>query len=114
MAACLFCDILAGEVPSEKVAEDDRTYAFRDINPVAPVHVLVIPKEHIEDLAAVRPGHAELLSACIRMVQQVAESEGVLESGFRTVVNKGGDAGMEVAHLHLHVIGGRRLSWPPG
>ena len=111
---CLFCRILAGEVPSEEVASTERTYAFRDVNPVAPTHVLVIPRDHVADAAAVGPGHAEMLAEMLTTAQQVARSEGLEERGYRLVFNVGEDASNSVGHLHLHVIGGRRLAWPPG
>lgn len=107
MTDCLFCRIVEGEIPSTKVAESDRVLAFRDINPAAPVHVLVIPKEHIatigEDVAS------ELLGEIFATARQVANSEGIAESGYRTIFNNGPDSGMLVPHLHLHVIGGAPL-----
>src|SRR3954452_19335373 len=111
---CLFCKILAGDVPSTEVLSTEETYAFRDVNPTAPTHVLVIPREHIENAAALTPRHAGLLSAVITTAQQVAQQEGVDASGYRLVFNVGDDALNSVPHLHLHVIGGRRLGWPPG
>jgi histidine triad (HIT) family protein len=111
---CLFCRIVAGEVPSDAVAETDLTYAFRDINPVAAVHVLVVPKRHIRDAAEVKPSDAELLGAMFTTAKDIAEKEGIAESGYRLVFNVGRDALNAVPHLHLHVIGGRRLGWPPG
>lgn len=113
-AECLFCKILAGEVPSTPVLETDRTFAFRDINPTAPTHVLVIPREHIENAATVEPSHGDVLAAMLDTARRVAEAEGVLESGYRLVFNVGPDSGNTVPHLHLHVIGGRGMSWPPG
>lgn len=114
MPDCLFCRIAAGEVPATEVASGDRTFAFRDINPVAPTHVLVIPRDHVDNAHDLRPEHAELLAEMLATAKQVAESEGVVEGGYRLVFNIGRDAGNTVPHLHLHVIGGRSMSWPPG
>lgn len=110
---CLFCGIAAGDVPSDEVAGDDRTYAFRDINPAAPVHVLVVPREHVGHLGTLGPGDADLLVAMATMVQRVAEQEGVAGDGYRVVANVGRHGGMTVDHLHFHVLGGRPLRWPP-
>ena len=114
MADCLFCKILAGDIPSEKVHETERTYAFRDIQPTAPTHVLVIPREHIEHAGEIRPEHADVLAEMFTAAQAIAASEGVAERGYRLVFNVGDDANNSVPHLHLHVIGGRRMGWPPG
>jgi histidine triad (HIT) family protein len=111
---CIFCKIVAGELPSEEVASTDGTYAFRDIQPGAPTHVLVVPRQHITDASAIQPEHAELVTEMLRLAQRVAESEGVAESGYRLVFNVGEDALNSVPHLHLHLLGGRRLGWPPG
>ena len=111
---CLFCKILAGDIPSTKVLETDRTYAFRDINPGAPTHVLVIPREHIESAAALSAGDAGVLADVFATANQVAEQEGIAASGYRLVFNVGDDALNSVPHLHLHVLGGRRFGWPPG
>lgn len=111
---CLFCKIVAGEIPSEEVASDDATYAFRDNNPQAPTHVLVVPRKHIDDAAALGAEDAPALAAVVATANQVARQEGVSESGFRLVFNVGDDATNTVGHLHLHVLGGRRLGWPPG
>ena len=111
---CLFCRILAGEVPSTEVLSTEGTYAFRDINPGAPTHVLVIPREHIENAAALTADHGAVLAEMITTAQAVAEQEGVAGSGYRLVFNVGDDALNSVPHLHLHVVGGRRLGWPPG
>lgn len=110
---CLFCGIVGGSVPSEAVADDDLTFAFRDINPAAPVHVLVVPKEHIDHLGAVTPEQATVLSAMTATVQRVAEQEGIADDGYRVVTNVGRHGGMTVDHLHFHVLGGRPLRWPP-
>ena len=111
---CLFCRILAGEVPSTEVLSTERTYAFRDINPGAPTHVLVIPREHISDASALEPGHADVLAEVFSTASEVARAEGLAERGYRLVFNVGEDSGNSVPHLHLHVLGGRRLGWPPG
>ena len=114
MSDCLFCKILAGDVPSKEVLSTDTTYAFRDIEPGAPTHVLVIPRQHIDNAHEIRPEHAETVAALITTAQEVARQEGIDASGYRLVFNVGEDALNSVPHLHLHVIGGRRLSWPPG
>ena len=111
---CLFCRIVAGQVPADVVHEGERTLAFRDINPQAPVHVLVIPRRHIDNAATVEAGDAEMVAELILTARTVAEQEGVLASGYRLVFNVGEDALNSVPHLHLHVVGGRRLGWPPG
>ena len=110
----IFGKILRGEIPSEKVYEDDRAFAFKDINPAAPVHILVIPKEHIVNLLDAEESHAELLGHLMLVAAKVAREQGLEEDGFRLVANNGAGAGQTVFHLHLHVIGGRDLSWPPG
>lgn len=112
-ADCLFCKIVAGDVPSDAVLDDEHTYAFRDINPAAPVHVLVVPKEHVEHLGTLTPDHAPLLADLVSSVQRVVAQEGVAEDGYRVVANVGRHGGMTVDHLHLHVLGGRPLRWPP-
>jgi histidine triad (HIT) family protein len=114
MSDCLFCRIVAGEVPSRAVAESDRAYAFYDIAPQAPVHVLVIPKEHITSADQVAGEHGGIVDDLVLLAQRVVESEGVRDSGYRLVLNVGADAQMTVAHLHVHVLGGRLLGWPPG
>lgn len=114
MAACLFCSILAGESPSREVLSTERVYAFRDLRPVAPTHVLVIPREHIADAAALGAGHGPVLEEMFIVAGKVAAGEGLSERGYRLVLNVGPDSGNSVAHLHLHVLGGRRMAWPPG
>jgi histidine triad (HIT) family protein len=111
---CVFCRILAGELPSTEVLSTETTYAFRDIKPGAPVHVLIIPRAHIENAAAIQPEHAELLADLLLTAQRVAEKEQVAASGYRLVFNVGEDALNSIPHLHLHLVGGRRLGWPPG
>ena len=111
---CLFCRIVAGEIPAKTVFEDDYTLAFRDIDPKAPTHVLVIPRRHIASVTALDALDADLIGRLFLAAREIAAAEGIEESGYRLVMNNGGDAGQSVAHIHLHVLGGRRLSWPPG
>ncbi|MGA2209942.1 MAG: HIT domain-containing protein [Acidimicrobiales bacterium] len=113
-SSCLFCAIVAGDIASEAVLSTDLAYAFRDINPGAPTHVLVVPKEHITDAAALEPSHAAALSAVFAAAKEVAVLEGLEQRGYRLVFNVGEDSGNSVPHLHLHVLGGRRMTWPPG
>ena len=114
MDDCLFCKVVSGEIPSNKVMENDDVFAFRDINPGAPVHALVVPKQHIAGVTEIRPQHGPLLAALLAAANEIAASDGVTESGYRLVFNVGPDAGQSVFHLHLHVIGGRKMAWPPG
>jgi len=114
VAECLFCAIVAGEIPATTVLETDRILAFRDINPQAPTHVLVIPKEHYPTVAALAAADAGLLGEMIAGAHRVAEEEGVSETGYRVVFNTGAQAGQTVFHVHAHVLGGRPLAWPPG
>ena len=109
---CIFCRIARGEIPSSRVAEDDNVIAFRDINPQAPVHVLVAPKMHVSGLVDL-PGRDPLWNRLVEMAQQVATAER-LAGGFRLVVNCGAEGGQSIDHLHLHILGGRALRWPPG
>ena len=111
---CLFCRILRGEIPSTKVYEDEDYYAFRDLHPAAPVHVLVIPKEHIAQISDATAGHQALLGGLLLAGNKVAEQEGLLPDGFRLVINNGIHGGQTVYHIHLHVLGNRPMSWPPG
>jgi histidine triad (HIT) family protein len=113
MADCLFCGIVRGSVPSTAVLETEHCLAFRDINPAAPVHVLVVPKEHIGSVEDIDAGHQEILGDLFAAIRAVAAGEGVAESGYRVVTNVGEDAGQLVHHLHFHVLGGRSLRWPP-
>ncbi|GAC1338896.1 MAG: histidine triad nucleotide-binding protein [Candidatus Dormibacteria bacterium] len=113
MSQCLFCGIASGAIPSEIVAEDDHVLAFRDLNPQAPCHLLVIPRQHITSLAALREDQLSLTTNLVAMVQHLAEHEG-LARGWRMVTNVGPDGGQTVEHLHLHLLGGRRMAWPPG
>ncbi len=111
-ADCLFCRIVRGEIPAKLVAASDECIAFRDINPQAPVHVLVIPRTHVASLDEMRD--AELLGKVGLFAAEVARREGIAGSGYRTVINNGSDGGQTVGHLHMHVLGGRKLAWPPG
>ena len=111
---CLFCQIIAGDVPAEIVHTDDRSIVLRDINPQAPVHMLVIPREHIESLDEATQREEALLGHLLRVAARVANQEGLSESGYRAVINTGAGAGQSVFHLHVHVLGGRDLGWPPG
>ena len=110
----MFCRILAGEVPSQEVMSTERTYAFRDINPAAPTHVLVIPRQHIDNAHEIEAGDADAVVQLFLTAQEVARKEGIDESGYRLVFNVGEESGNSVPHLHLHVIGGRRLGWTAG
>ena len=111
---CIFCKIVAGEIPAAKIFEDERAVAFRDLNPQAPTHALVIPRAHIASLADAGDGDEALLGHLLRVAARVARDEGHAEGGFRTVINTGAEAGQTVFHLHVHVLGGRKLTWPPG
>jgi histidine triad (HIT) family protein len=111
---CLFCDIASGEIPAKTVREGSRAIAFRDINPQAPTHVLVIPREHYATLAEIAAAGDGLLEDVAALAARVAEDEGVAEGGYRVVFNTGPDAGQTVHHVHAHVLGGRPLDWPPG
>lgn len=113
-ADCLFCRIVAGDVPAQVVHESEHAVAFRDLNPQAPLHVLVVPRRHVDNAATVSRDDAEITADMLITAQRVAEAEGVAESGYRLVFNVGDDGGNTVGHLHLHVLGGRRLGWPPG
>jgi histidine triad (HIT) family protein len=111
---CLFCKIIAGEIPAAKLYEDDRLVAFADVNPQAPMHILVVPREHIPSLNDLGPGHDALIGEMLRRAAALAADRGFAASGFRTVFNCNADAGQTVFHLHLHVLAGRTMRWPPG
>jgi histidine triad (HIT) family protein len=111
---CLFCKIVTGDVPAMVVRESERVLAFRDINPQAPTHVLVIPKEHHVNVAELAAADPELLAEMMREAHQVAVAEGIAENGYRVVFNTGPQAGQTVFHTHAHLLGGRGLNWPPG
>ncbi len=111
---CLFCRIINGEIPAELIYQDERCLAIRDINPQAPTHALVIPREHMESLNDASQRDESLLGHLLRTAARIANDEGHAESGYRTVINTGAGAGQSVFHLHVHVLGGRPLTWPPG
>ena len=114
MSDCLFCNIVSGEIPTDFVYEDENVIAFRDINPQAPIHILIIPREHIETLNDIDQSHVELLGAMQLTASYLAKEEGINEKGFRTVFNCNRAAGQTVFHIHLHLLGGRSMGWPPG
>ena len=111
---CLFCRIVAKEIPSSIAYEDDKVIAFHDINPAAPVHVLIIPRKHISDLIALTEEDNFLVAHIHQVAKKLAADLGVASSGFRLVNNCGGDGGQTIEHLHFHLLGGRQLHWPPG
>jgi histidine triad (HIT) family protein len=111
---CLFCKIIKGEIPSSKVYEDDRFFAFNDISPQAPTHFLVIPKEHIANLDDLKPDQMELIGEMTVLISRLAREMGLVEGGYRVVTNCGEGAGQSVFHIHYHVLGGRPMRWPPG
>jgi histidine triad (HIT) family protein len=111
---CIFCRIAAGEIPAKLVREDEDTVAFRDIDPKAPLHVLVVPRRHIPSINALEPADEALIGKLFAAARDIAAAEGVSRSGYRMVINAGPDAGQSVEHVHLHVLGGRGLAWPPG
>jgi histidine triad (HIT) family protein len=112
--SCLFCRIMTKEVPADVVHEDDRSLVIRDLNPQAPTHLLVIPTEHLESLDEASQKDEKLLGHLLRVAARVANDEGLGESGYRTVINTGAGAGQSIFHLHVHVLGGRSMNWPPG
>lgn len=112
--SCIFCQIAAGKIPAKLVLDEPELLAFRDLHPVAPTHVLVIPRRHIASLAELEPADAGLIGRLFVAARRIAELEGVVDQGFRTVINAGPDAGQTVFHVHLHVLAGRQMSWPPG
>jgi histidine triad (HIT) family protein len=111
---CLFCKIITGQFPGDLVHQDERCVVIRDINPQAPMHVLVIPREHIESLDEVSQKEEGLMGHLLRVGARVANDEGHAESGYRTVINTGAGAGQSVFHVHVHVLAGRPMNWPPG
>jgi histidine triad (HIT) family protein len=113
-SACIFCRIASHEIPADVVRESDRVIAFRDLNPKAPTHILLIPKEHVESVADIADHHADTLADIMQAATQLARAEGIAESGWRLVTNVGADAGQTVFHLHFHLLGGRVMQWPPG
>lgn len=114
MTGCLFCGIAKGERSAERVAEGERWVAIRDIDPQAPTHVLVIPREHVESLDTLDPSHRALAGELLLAAREVARREGVADRGYRVVANTNAEGGQTVPHLHLHVLGGRSMRWPPG
>ena len=114
MEDCIFCKIAAGDIPSDKVYEDDTVVAFRDINPQAPTHILVIPREHIATINDLQPQDEAIVGRMYGAVREIAAREGVAEAGFRTVFNCNEAGGQVVFHIHLHLLGGRMMHWPPG
>jgi histidine triad (HIT) family protein len=113
MSDCLFCRIIKGEIPSKKIFEDEKVFVFEDINPQAPVHFLIVPKRHVVDVKGAKPEDAEIIGYSHLVAARLAKERGI-EDGYRTVYNVGPRAGQSVFHLHLHLIGGRDLKWPPG
>jgi histidine triad (HIT) family protein len=111
---CLFCRIVAGEIPADRVLEDDHLVAFRDIAPRAPTHVLVVPREHIPSARELTQDDGDLLAHLFRSASGIARDEGIADAGYRLVVNVGQWGGQSVDHLHLHLLGGRAMTWPPG
>ena len=110
---CLFCKIVTGDIPADKVYEDEHLLAFRDINPAAPVHILVIPKKHLTSVAHAESSDESLLGKLLLTANNIAKEQG-LDQGFRYIINTGKQGGQTVFHLHLHILGGRPLVWPPG
>jgi histidine triad (HIT) family protein len=114
MSDCLFCKMVKGEIKPDVVHEDEHVLAFRDINPQGPVHILVIPKEHIPTINHLEDEHAELIGRLFLAAKKIAAEEGIAEDGYRLVFNCNKHGGQEVYHIHLHIIGGRQMTWPPG
>lgn len=114
MPSCIFCSICAGKIPAEIVFENDTIIAFKDINPKAPVHVLIIPRKHVPGIEDIGAEDADLPGALVRAAQHIACTYKVSSSGYRLVINNGSDAGQAVGHLHVHFLAGRKLHWPPG
>ena len=111
---CLFCKIVAGDIPADIVHETDTTLAFRDISPQAPTHVLIIPREHISTINDIEPGHQQLVGSLYTAAREIAALEGLTDEGYRCVMNCNEGAGQSVFHIHMHLLGGRALGWPPG
>ena len=114
MEDCIFCRIVAGGIPADVVYRDELVTAFRDIEPQAPVHILLIPNEHIASTDELEEGHEAVVGRLVTAAARVAREQGIAESGYRLAVNTGRDGNQTVAHLHLHLLGGRRFGWPPG
>ncbi len=114
METCIFCKIVNNEIPCDKLFEDDKVIAFRDINPEAPFHAIIVPKKHIVSLNEIKDEDLEILSHILIVVKQIAKEAGISENGYRLVNNCGSDGGQTVPHLHFHLLGGKKLNWPPG
>jgi histidine triad (HIT) family protein len=114
MTDCIFCKIIAGEIPSDRLYQDGRVTAFRDINPVAPIHILIVPNRHIASINELTKTDEQLVGQLFTTARQLAEQEGIQESGYRLIINTGEDGGQEVQHLHLHLIGGHKMRHPMG
>ncbi len=114
MAECIFCQIVGGAIPAKKLYEDDQVIAFDDLNPQTPVHVLVIPKRHLVSLDDIQDSDSALLGQLLIVCAKMARERGIVDGGYRVVANTGREAGQSVFHLHLHVLGGRPFTWPPG
>ncbi|RDH87004.1 MAG: histidine triad nucleotide-binding protein [endosymbiont of Escarpia spicata] len=114
MSDCLFCKMVSGDIQPNVVYEDDDVLAFRDLNPQAPTHILVIPKRHISTLNDLEPGDEALMGNLVLTAARIAEKEGIAEAGYRTLLNCNAEAGQTVFHIHLHLLGGRPMGWPPG
>ncbi len=112
--SCLFCEIVAGRIPARVAYQDEEVIAFHDINPQGPVHMLVVPKRHVTSLLDLGPGDDAVVGSLVRRARDLAQEAGLAERGFRLVFNCGEDAGYSVYHIHLHLVGGRKLGWPPG
>lgn len=114
MDDCIFCKIVKGEIPSTKIYEDNYMFCFKDIKPEAPVHIVIVPKEHIESINAITIDNSKIISHIYLKVSNIAKGLGIKDSGYRLVCNCGEDGGQNVNHLHFHLLGGRKLTWPPG
>jgi len=114
MSDCIFCKIISGEIPGDVVYENEDVLAFRDLNPQAPTHILVIPRRHIATINDLQDADAELLGKMYLAAKEIAKNEGIDEAGYRTIMNCNAGAGQTVFHIHLHVLGGRQMNWPPG
>ena len=114
MQDCVFCKIASGEIPSKEVYSDDEFYAFRDLNPQAPVHILLVPRKHVDRIVEFGDADAPLIGRMILVANKIAESEGLVEKGFRYVINCNEQGGQTVFHVHVHILGGRYMGWPPG
>jgi histidine triad (HIT) family protein len=112
--SCIFCRIAAGEIPARIAYQDDQVVAFHDLNPQAPTHVLIIPREHVATVHELSESHGDLLASMMRAAQQIAHGVGADQSGYRLVFNHGANAGQTVFHVHMHLLAGRQLGWPPG